>query len=229
MAAVTRSVPLFAALVLVVPAVAADPAAPRTRMAATGKLLLADSLAGPLGKEWKVAKGKWEADGGAVRGSEVKADMHGAVARRNLAMKEVVVQYSFRLDGAKTTTLSFNGAKGHVCRVIVRPTGITVQKDDQDGKKGPDKPAPLGTAAGPVKPGSWHTLVVELRGPDMLATLDGEHVAFGSNPAIDTAKTNLGLTVAGQSASFKDLKVWEAAGVNKDWEATRAKLLAGKK
>jgi hypothetical protein len=36
-------------------------------------------------------------------------------------------------------------------------------------------------------------------------------------------KTNLGLTVAGASASLKDLRVWEARP-NPGWAATRAKL-----
>ncbi len=57
----------------------------------------------------------------------------------------------------------------------------------------------LDTATVGIKPGEWHTLVVELRGPDILATLDGEHTAFGTHDAIGTAKTNLGLTVAGET------------------------------
>jgi hypothetical protein len=233
MTTATRSAVLLAALALIGTAPAADPAKPpqpaKTMMVTPGKALVIDDLAGPPGKEWKVAKGKWEATDGAVRGAELPADMHGAVARRTVTMKDVVVEYSFRTDGAKQTTLSFNGAKGHVCRVAVRPTGIAVQKDDQDGKTGPDKPAQLGTADAAVKPGAWHTLVVELRGPDILATLDGTHTAFGSHPALDVEKTNLGFTVAGESVSFKNLRVWEAAGVARDWDATKAKLLAAQK
>jgi hypothetical protein len=155
--------------------------------------------------------------------------MHGAVARRNLPMKDVIIAYSFKIDGAKKTTLSLNAAKGHLCRVLLDTRGVTVQKDDQDGKKGPDKAMPLDTAKADIKPGQWHTLVVELRGPDILATVDGKHTAFGSHPAIDKDKANLGLTVAGESVAFKNLRVWEAAGPSKNWEATRAKLLEARK
>jgi len=198
-------------------------------MVSTGKLLLVDDLNAALGKDWKASKGKWELVDGAIRGAEVKADMHWAVARRNLTVKDAVIEYSFKIDGTKQTTLSMNGAKGHICRVLVRPTGITVQKDDQDGKDGPDKAVPLDTVEVPVKPGEWHTLVIELRGPDLLATLDGKHTAYGSHASIDVEKTNLGLTVAGESASFKGLRVWDSTGTQKDWDATKAKLLADKK
>jgi hypothetical protein len=210
-------------------AVAADPPAPDVRMAAPGKLLFDDPLSAPLGKDWKVGKGKWEVSDGAVRGAEVKADMHGAVARHDLKARDAVVAFSFKLDGAKVISLSLNGAKGHVSRVRVTPTALSVQKDDQDGKNGPDTGAVLDTVPTTVKPGEWHTLVVELRGPDILATLDGKHTAFGSHPAIDADKANFGLTVAGETASFKGLRAWEATGPAKDWDATKAKLLEGRK
>jgi hypothetical protein len=222
---------VFAAAILLVSASAADPAGPvpATVMLQPGKLLISDDLAAPMSKEWKVAKGKWEVIEGAIHSSELPADKHGAVARRSLPMKDAIIAYSFKIDGAKKTTLSLNAAKGHLCRVLLDTRGVAVQKDDQDGKKGPDKPMPLDTAKADIRPGQWHTLVVELHGPDILATVDGKHTAFGSHPAIDKEKANFGLTVAGESASFKNLRVWEAAGTSKNWEATRAKLLEARK
>ena len=221
----------FAAVALGLAVVAAEPpaAVPKTVMLAPGKVLLDDPLNAALAKDWKVGKGKWEAADGVVRGAELKDDMHGAVARRNLAMKDAVIAFSFKLDGAKTISLSLNGAKGHICRVRITPTGVTVNKDDQDGKNGPDTATVLDTAKVDIKPGEWHALVVELRGPDILATLDGKHTAFGTHDAINKEKANFGLTVAGETASFKGLKVYEATATVKDWEETRKKLLAERK
>lgn len=211
---------------------AAEPTAatpPQTVMLTTGKALLDDPLNAALGKDWKVGKGKWEPVDGAIRGAELKDDMHGAVARRDLAVKDAVIAFSFKLDGAKQISLSLNGAKGHISRVRITPKSVVVQKDDQDGKNGPDTAAVLDTATVDIKTGEWHTLVVELRGPDILATLDGKHTAFGTHEAIAKEKANFGLTVAGETASFKGLKVYEATGPAKDWDATREKLLAGRK
>ncbi|MBN9119798.1 MAG: hypothetical protein J0I06_11675 [Planctomycetes bacterium] len=224
----TRLLPLvlFAA---VGTAAAERRADPQTVMVTTGKVLLDAPLNAALGKDWKVGKGKWEAADGAVRGAELKDDMHGAVARHDLAVKDAVIAFSFKLDGAKTISLSLNGAKGHISRVRINPKGVSVVKDDQDGKSGPDTAAVLDTATVDIKPGEWHSLVVELRGPDILATLDGKHTAFGTHDAIAKDKANFGLTVAGETASFKGLKVYEAIGTTKDWSATREKLLAERK
>src|SRR5947209_18330318 len=93
---------------------AADAGAePKTIMTERGKLLFADDFSQAPGKEWKAAKGKWEVVDGAVRGSELKSDNHGAATRHALPVKDVVIQYSFKLDGARGTRLSINDPKGH--------------------------------------------------------------------------------------------------------------------
>lgn len=203
---------------------AAEPAPDfKPRMTERGKLLFSDDLDKPFGKEWKVAKGKWEIVDGSMRGCELKDDMHGAVSRHPVAFSSAVIQFSFKIDGAKITSLSINGEKGHVCRVLLRPNGFTVQKDDQDGKKGTDTAAPLDTCETPIKAGEWHTMLLEIHGKEMLATLDGKHTAYGEHAAVDKPKTNIGLTVGGESVSFKNLRVWEATP-NKEWATTKATL-----
>jgi Domain of Unknown Function (DUF1080) len=196
---------------------------PRTLMTERGKLLFSDDLAQPLGKDWRTAKGKWEVADGAVRGSEIKDEMHGAVTRHMMPFHDVVIQYSFKLDGAKGTSLSVNDPKGHCCRLSINSAGFQVQKDSHDHNMS-DKAAVLDRRPTPIKPGEWHAVVVEIRGKEILARLDGEAVAVGEHDSIDVDKSNFGLTVAGESASFKDLRVWQALP-NKEWEATKAKLL----
>jgi hypothetical protein len=207
---------------------AAEPAKePRTLLTERGKLLFSDDLNQPLGREWRAAKGKWEVVDGAVRGTELKADMHVAVTRHAMDFRNVVIQYSFKLDGTGMTTLSINASKGHLCRVLVTPTGFTVRKDDTD-KMGPDQAVVFETRNVAIKPGEWHTLLIEIHGKEMLASLDGKELAFGEHEALDQAKANFGFTVRGESASFKDLRVWEALP-NKNWEATKARLLEARK
>src|SRR5262245_25436820 len=75
---------------------AAEPTDPKTLMTERGKLLFGDDLSQPLNKDWKTAKGKWEVVDGTIRGSELKADMHGAVTRHDLPAQNVVIQYSFK-------------------------------------------------------------------------------------------------------------------------------------
>jgi hypothetical protein len=197
---------------------------PKTLLAERGKLLLSDDLNAAPSNEWRIAKGKWEAVDGAVQGQELPADMHPGVMRHQLKFQNAIFQYSFKLDGAKQTTLSINDEKEHVCRVLIRPNGFTVQKDDHD-HDGPDKAVVFQTIATPIKPGEWHTVVVEILGQEMLASIDGDKVGFGAHELIGTQKANFGLTINGQSASFKHLRIWEALP-NKNWAETKAKLAA---
>ena len=119
-------------------------------------------------------------------------------------MRNVVIQYALKLDGARGTALIFNDAKGHICRVQITPQLLTVRKDDHD-RDGPDQGAILQALKTPIAPGSWHTVLIEIQGSEMLARIDGTAVAYGSNDGIDRDKTLFGLVVLGASASFKDL------------------------
>ncbi len=196
-------------------------------MCERGKLLLSDDFDKPLGKAWKVAKGKWDVANGAIQGSELKSDMHGAVIRSNLPLHNAVIQYSFKLQGAKTTSFSINDAKGHNSRVSVTAAGFTARKDDHD-HDGPDKAVVLEAVKTPISAGEWHTLIIEIQDAEFLARLDGQHIAYGSHDAINVDKTNIGLTVGGESVSFKNLRIWEATP-KADWKSTKAKLVTKSK
>ncbi len=205
-------------------AAAADAPAdgPKTVMATPGKLLLSDDFAQGLPKTWKGAKGKWESADGGVKGTELKEEMHGAAARHPIAFQDAIVQYSFKIDGAKVTSLSINDPTGHLCRLVINATGYLINKDDHD-HDGPDKAARLDAVKAAIKPGVWHMATVELVGNEMVARIDDLPAAVGANDAIKAKKSNIGLTVAGESAVFKDLKVWEATA-KPDWETVKAGL-----
>ncbi len=196
-------------------------------MCKRGKLILSEDFDKPLGKVWSMAKGRWEVANGSIQGAELKSDMHGAVIRTNLPLKNAVIQYSFMLEGAKATSLSINDAKGHNSRVIITKEGFTARKDDHD-HAGPDKAAVLQSVKVPITEGEWHTLVIEIHGTEFLARLDGQHVAYGSHDAINVDKTNIGLTVGGESVSFRNLRIWDATPKT-DWAQIKARLVAKSK
>jgi hypothetical protein len=200
--------------------------APATLMLTPGKLLVSEDLKQPFAKDWFADKGKWEVVDGVMRASELSSDEHAAVRRKPVSFKSAIVQFGFKLDGATMASLSMNAERGHVCRVRFTPTGFTVIKDKD--KSNNDKPAELDTCKVAIKSGEWHTFVVEMSGKEMLARLDGQHVAFGANDALTTPKASVGFTVKGDSASFKNLRVYEGT-VAKDWEMQKAKLLEARK
>lgn len=199
------------------------PSSPTTLMTKPGKLLFRDDLkTQPAKQEWRYGPGSWTVAEGALKGIEKAEDKHGAVLRRPQKFRDAIIRYEFKLDGAKVTTLSINDAKEHVCRVLLRPGTMIVRKDDHD-HDGPDKAVEFETKQVPLKTGEWHTLTIELQGPEMVATLDGRHTAFGRHELLDCEKANFGFTVAGDSVLFRNVQVWEALP-NADWPAKKSEL-----
>ncbi len=198
-----------------------------TKMVTIDKTVLEDSLIKGFGDGWKTTKGKWDNVDGSIKGSEIKTDMHGAVSRHDASFNDGVVSFNFKLEGAKGISLSLNGTKGHICRVAIKPTGFSVVKDSQDKKAG-DKAMVLASSDIVIKAGEWHSMVLELQGPNMLATLDGKTTILGTHLAVEKSKANLGFTVSGESASFRDLKV-SSGSLSKNWDKMKEALLKNNK
>ena len=217
---------LLLLLALASPVLADDK--PRTLLAEIGKPIYAEAFSGSAIPEgWRAAKGKWEPSSDGLKGTELKADMHGAAIRKQVKFKDVVIAFDVKLDGARMATFSINDAKEHVARMLFNATGFTVQKDDHD-HDGPDKAVVFGKAALPLNAGEWHSAVIEIVGDTMLGTLDGKNPISGSNELIATDKANIGLTVGGEGASFRNLRMWEVSG-KKEFTAAKAKVAAPKK
>jgi hypothetical protein len=218
---------LITACILIIPIHAGTPKnAPQTLMLTPGKLLVDEPLSKPFGKEWFAKPGKWEVVDGVMRGAERTEDMHGAVRRREVRFTSAIVQFQFKLDGATAISLSMNAEKGHVCRVRVLPSGFTVQRDKDKEKN--DKPVVLENRDVKITSKEWHSMVVEMNGKDFLARLDGTEVAYGSHDGLGVPKASVGFTVQGESASFKNLRVYEGA-LMKSWDDTKRKLTAERK
>ena len=192
-------------------ALAAEPEPPQTKLAQIDKLVLGNLVTGTaLAAEWKAGKGKWEVADGAMRGSELAADKHGAVIRTAQKLQNFVIAYEVKLDGAKVTSLSINGPKDHLARIIVAPTRFVVQRDDQD-HEGPDKAVIFLNKAMEIAPGTWHSVVLEMVGDKMVGTLDGKITGEGSDPTFAAKeKMSPGFTVSGESASFRNVRIYTA-------------------
>ncbi len=178
------------------------------RLAVRGKLLFSDDFSsGALGAEWKPLKGTWDVADGALRGKEKAEDKHAAVLKYLRPYRNLAVQFSFKFDGAKQASLSMDG-KGHVCRVVLTPKGFTLRKDGSADKS--VKAVDLGKGEIELKPGEWHTMLVEVVGDTLLAQVDDKVVVHGSNAGIDVDKASIGFPVAGEGIVIDDVRVWEA-------------------
>jgi hypothetical protein len=84
-----------------------------------------------------------------------------------------------------------------------------VLQADKPNAKSDLKPERLATLDTPVTPGAWHKVVVEVRAKRMTAVLDGDKSVSGESARVDVDKIDFGLPVAGGSASFDYVKVFE--------------------
>ncbi len=159
---------------------------------------------------------------------------HAAVYGLELPTKDSVVEVKMRFDGCTMMDVEFDDRKytgshyGHLSRAQVRLDKVTIM-DEREGsqneeikamKLDPTKKEEVakrmaGTSATfPVKlkEGETYTVVVETVGDEMRVSIDGKGVAFLKSPGIGhETKSKIELGVAGQSGSFDEIKVWNAA------------------
>jgi hypothetical protein len=224
------------ALLFCVTASAAEPS-PDTQPLLTrpGKLLFSEDLSqvphvrdkqNKTKRGWQSGKGKWEIKDGVLVGAEKPEEHHGGMLTKpGLAFHNAAVQVSFRMDGAKGITLDANSqALGRIIAASISSTELTLSRSLAGG----DKLEVLDKVPLNLEPGAWHTLLLEMQGPEVVASIDGKHAAFGSGERIDVDKTSVQLRLRGESAAFKNVRIWETAPAD-SWEATKAKLLDARK
>jgi hypothetical protein len=190
-------------------------------LAVEGKLLYENKFDSEHGAQWKSPKGAWEISGGVLRGSEKPEDNHGAVTRLPDKLSDFVIEYDFKFEGAKATTLSLNAAKGHLARIAITPKSVAIQKDDMD-HAGPDKAVVFARFSADFQPGVWHTVRMEMVGDTLLGKVNG-YIAWGASDVFKQERIAPGLTVGGQSVEFRNLRIFEAS-LNPRWSEVQAAL-----
>lgn len=180
-------------------------------LAKPGSILAEEAFTGSsLAKTWNVAKGDWQVHDGALVGKEKTEDKHAAVCALAVPNHDSIIRFSFKLDGAKGLSLSYNHAKGHLFRVSVSPTVVTVATD-KDKNDANSKSEPIGKAETKFEPGQWYTMQVEVKGQKVAIQIDNGVKIEGSNAALDVDKTGYRFVTTGESLALADVKAWAAA------------------
>jgi hypothetical protein len=226
---------------------------PATLMTTRGKLLASENFDQPLapftGKPvgfasgfagWRYnagpatgKAGRWAQIEGTFKGIESPEAHHPATASFGIQFKDAIIQCDFRLDDApaegrlyRSIFVKATDAKDYVCALFASPGGFNALAYDDtriDPKtKQREKFPPVRTAA-PVQLGEWHTAVLEIKGEDLVATVDGKSVTLRS-PLVGADKQSVMLGV-GTEASFRNFRMWEALP-NPDWEKNKQSITA---
>jgi hypothetical protein len=180
-----------------------------TKIASVGSPVIEESFDTELAPPMAAVKGEWKVVDGILVAKELAADKHAAVLNYQKPNRNSVVRFSFKLDGSTDGfNFSLNHAGGHLFRVVVAPTKLSVNLDKD--KKDPDsKAVVLATAKGDFQQGKWYTMQVEMVGPRVVVQTDNGSMVEASNAKLDTDKPNYRFVMRGDSLAIDDLHVWE--------------------
>lgn len=180
--------------------------------------------------------GRWEIANGEFRGIETPGANHPATASFGIGYQDVIIQCEVRLndvpdEGRKYRSLFVKStdAKDYVISLSLGQGGLFLTPHEADKINPATKQREKGATVKllkPIKLNEWHTVVLEIKGNEVVGTLDGQSITL-SNPLIGAAKHSLMLG-AGTEASFRKLRVWEALP-NAEWEKNKVEITAAAK
>lgn len=217
-------------------------------MTTRGKLLVSEDFAKPLapftGKPigfasgfegWRynvgVKGGKWEQVDGTFKGMENPEAHHPATASYGIQFKDAIIQCEVRLDDVpaegrlyRSLFVKATDAKDYVIALSVGTGGLFLIPYDPerlDPKTKQRDKRPAVRVAKTIKLGEWHSVVMEIKGDEVVGTLDDQSATLAST-LLSSEKCSIMLG-ASTEASFRHLRIWEALP-NPDWEKNKATL-----
>jgi hypothetical protein len=194
---------------------------PKVWMCKKGELLWEQKFDGSFPKEWHKGKGDWQFEGDALKGAEVAADKHNTYMSREISTPNVIVQFSFKLQGCPWMGASVDG-KEHVSNLSLQPEFFKIAKVTGIGPT--TKHTEVDSTKLKLSDDAWHTVVWEIYGDEMVATIDDQHMALAKAEGLSLDRNHVELNNGGQWAWFKDIKVWKAEA-DPAWPKKRPQLI----
>lgn len=192
-------------------------AAPELLLGKKGKLLLEENFeAAALPKGWNKNTGALSVAGGVLHASQLASDNHIGAFRKLLPLQDCAIQLDFKFAGATAFQVGFDPApgelkkKGHLFSLAITPAGwtITEHNDKADPKA---KAVAHAKAATKFAAGEWFTLLLEVKGNDVVARVAGKEVLRATAKDFHVKKPGLVFRVGGkdgQEVLVDTVKVW---------------------
>ena len=205
----TRLLALFASLSLCATALADKNSSLEPMLHALGSATIAEDFGDSRSSTFAAAKGQWNVVDGTLVGKELAADKHAAVLNYQKKNRDSAVRFSFKCDGSTSGFhFSLNHAKGHLFRVIVSDSGLSINLD-KDKNDPASKPMVLATAKSEFQQGKWYTILIEMKGDRVAAQTDNGLTVEASHSKLNTDKPNYRFVMRGDSLTIDDLRIWE--------------------
>lgn len=183
-----------------------------------GKLLLEEKFDGDtLPKGWTGKTGGLRVADGVLHASQKKEDSRLGLFSREQPMQDAAIQIDFKFAGARGINVSCNPSPGelskhgHLFSVMITPRmwNITEHNDKSDRNS---KSKALSSAPEKFKPGQWYTLLIEMKGDEVVATVAGKKPLRATSKDFHVKKPGLEFRVSGRDGEevlFDNLRVWE--------------------
>jgi hypothetical protein len=207
---------------------AKKPADPKVWMCLRGPLLWEESFSGgAYAKEWSLYKGRFIVEKEQLKVAENPADGHLPTMTRSFKESNVVIQFAFKFEGARWLGMQLDDAtndqkKEHVAQLTIQPDGFRIEKMTGFGPT--TKNMVVDQKKVRFEPGTWHTIVWEIQGDEMVATVDDREMVLAKAEGMTLVRSRLQLVSAGEWAWFDKIKVWKGE-TDPKWARKRAALL----
>jgi hypothetical protein len=182
-----------------------------------GQLLLEEKFDGDtVPKGWSSKSGKLRVTDGVLRASRIKGERLCLFSCAQ-PMEDAAVQIDFKFGSARGINVSCNPAageskkRGHLFSVMITPLmwNITKHQDRLDPKS---KVTVLVSASEKFEQGQWYTLLLETKGDDVIAQVEGKKTLRAADKDFRVKKPGIEFRVSGPDggeASFDNLRIWE--------------------
>jgi hypothetical protein len=183
-----------------------------------GKLLLEEKFDAPaLPTGWNKNTGILAVQEGALHASELASDQHLGAFRKPLPLQDCAIQLDFKMEGATAFHVGFDPApgalkkKGHLFSLMITPESwqITEHLDKDDAKS---KNIVHTKAATKFARGETFTLLLEVKGNDVVARVAGKEPLRATAKDFHVKKPGLVFRVAGKgehAVVVDNVRVWE--------------------
>ena len=132
-------------------------------------------------------------------------------------MQDAAIQIDFKFDGARGINISCNPSPGelqkhgHLFSVMITRVMWNITEHNDKADRNSQSKA-LVSASEHFDAGKWYTLLVEMKGDEVVATVAGKKPLRASSKDFHVKKPGIEFRVSGrdnEAVSFDNLRVWE--------------------
>lgn len=183
-----------------------------------GRLLLEETFDGDsLSKAWTGKTGGLSVSGGALHASQNRSDGRLGLFNREQAMQDAAIELDFKFAGGRGINVSCNPSPGelskhgHLFSVMItsRMWNITEHNDKSNPNS---RSKALASASTNFETGKWYTLLLEFKGENVVARVEGKEALRASSSDFKVKKPGIEFRVSGgdgEEILFDNLRVWE--------------------